>query len=417
MWPGPGSTSGVQPLTTVCQETIMRYVELCNFNPRLINDIAKRLVLLEHLLEPILNKLVIKNVVTDVAFLAFLNRNRRSLDIPGLSGIRNSTLKLIGYNCSGLISLDASNCAQMSNSIVRCVLQGCELLEVLCLDGCPRISDAAFDPSHCPFDRFKAVDVLKTISLRRCGQITGSCALVLQKSYRNLRDLFLSQCKQILSSYAIDFLMHRTLQVLDLSFVDSIGADPFPDGDQEPQNKPPRTPSSVCPTWSISNLYLSQSRITDQNLGFISKRLRNLVSIRLQWCAGISDCGISLLVENCDSLKFLNLQSCNISDVSLAAVSDSCTHLEDLDISWCSRVTDAGVLSLATANTQGKLLRFRSLKASWCPEVTDESIVELPNLVSFQIFESSSYSMSSYCRQKLEQSGIEVKTELLPSAT
>ena len=122
-------------------------------------------------------------------------------------------------------------------------------------------------------------------------------------------------------------------------------------------------------------------------------------------------------MENCDSLKFLNLQSCNISDVSLAAVSDSCTHLEDLDISWCSRVTDAGVLSLATANTQGKLLRFRSLKASWCPEVTDESIVELPNLMSFQMFESSSYSMSSYCRQKLEQSGIEVKTELLPSAT
>lgn len=58
-----------------------------------------------------------------------------------------------------------SDC-QLGNSVVRTILAGCVRLETLTLDNCPRISDAAFDPHHNPFENLRAVLTLKSISLK-----------------------------------------------------------------------------------------------------------------------------------------------------------------------------------------------------------------------------------------------------------
>ncbi len=73
------------------------------FHPRLINEVAKSLSLFEHLLEPILRSLMTEGAMTDVALIAFLAPNRRTLEISGISGVRSSTLKLIGFYCTNLV--------------------------------------------------------------------------------------------------------------------------------------------------------------------------------------------------------------------------------------------------------------------------------------------------------------------------
>lgn len=402
-------SEGIPSLKAICQKEVLHFVEESGYNARLINDIARRLTLLEHLLEPLLAALVRRNAVTDVALLAFLNPSRQALDISGLSGIRNSTLKLIGYNCSNLITFDASNCNQMSNSIVRSVLQGCALLETMCLNGCPRISDAAFDPMHCPFDLLKAADTLQTISLKGCRQITGSFAVVLQKVYHSLTSINLSQCKHIVPSCVNDLVMHGTIENLDLSFVECIGDEAFPLHDVSNSAIMSAMASRYLP---IHELSLCQSRITDASLEYLSKTLRHITALKLQWCGGITDAGIELLVENCKGIKLLDLQSCNITDRSMIAISTGCGALEELDVSWCVGVTNTGIDALTGPTSVGKLDHFKVLKTTWCSQITDESVVRLTVLPALRVFESFSYSISAECRQKLEQGGVEVRTAI-----
>jgi hypothetical protein len=62
--------------------------------------------------------------------------------------------------------LDLSNCAQVSNSVVRAILQGCPVLENMRLDRCHRITDSAFDMAESPFQFLFGCLSLQAISLQ-----------------------------------------------------------------------------------------------------------------------------------------------------------------------------------------------------------------------------------------------------------
>lgn len=60
--------------------------------------------------------------------------------------------------------LDLSDCSQVSNSVVRAILQGCPKLEDMVLNNCLRVTDHAFDFSESPFEAL--VGCLSLESLR-----------------------------------------------------------------------------------------------------------------------------------------------------------------------------------------------------------------------------------------------------------
>jgi hypothetical protein len=159
------SSSSVRPLKSLCQSKLLEILEKNNFHPRLINDLFK-LVRDHLLLEPVLERLLTKNVMTDVTLIAFLVPSRMQLHMLGCVQIKNSTLKQIGYNCPNLRSLNLSDCVQVSNSVIRAVLQGCNMLEHLKIDRCHRVTDAAFDLHQSPFETLVSCFSLKAISLQ-----------------------------------------------------------------------------------------------------------------------------------------------------------------------------------------------------------------------------------------------------------
>ena len=68
--------------------------------------------------------------------------------------------------------LDVRSCHQVDNRIVRDVLQYCEMLEALRLDGCLRISDGAFAPALWRPPPAGLLG-LRELSVGKCGQITA----------------------------------------------------------------------------------------------------------------------------------------------------------------------------------------------------------------------------------------------------
>ena len=91
----------VQSLIVVCQDVILKTLEKHNYHSRLINDLCRRIP--HPLLERILEALLERNVITDVALSAFLVPERTSLNMRKATFIRNATFKQISFHCPHLV--------------------------------------------------------------------------------------------------------------------------------------------------------------------------------------------------------------------------------------------------------------------------------------------------------------------------
>lgn len=329
----------IPDLKTLCQLKIIKIIEKNNFHPRLINDFLKAIP--DHsLVEPVLERLIEKKCVTDSALIAFLVPSRTQLIMTGVTGIRNSILRQIGYNCPNLIILNLSDCVSVSNSVVRTILQGCGKLQQLFLDRCTRISDAAFDIHQSPFHTLVGCLSLEAISLRGCSQVTGSLVTTLNNFCNNLKYLNLSQCKSTQSCMLKYIFEHGKLRSLNLSYID-LNNDTFSLLGAIPNEL---LPSAQYISYSkLLKLDLSKSKLTDDSLRNIAHKLKELEEIRLQWCTNITDQGIIALVEACTFLKFIDLKSCLIGDAGMIAIAKHSKQLRTLDISWCTDITDYGI--------------------------------------------------------------------------
>jgi hypothetical protein len=102
------STREIPTLVETCIQNILLILEEMNHHPQAINDLCRSLSCCQHLLNPILQALIDKKVVTDVSLIAFLVPDRRCLDVAGVNHVKNSTLKLIGFHCPNMVWFDSS---------------------------------------------------------------------------------------------------------------------------------------------------------------------------------------------------------------------------------------------------------------------------------------------------------------------
>jgi len=354
----------------LCQQNLFSILKQLKFSSRAINDLCKYVP--EFLLEPILEEMLLleEKVITETALLAFLVPARRKLKLLNYPMLRNSTLKQIGFHCPNMVSLNMSGCSQVSNAVVRSILQGCGRLEELRVDQCVRVTDAAFDAMQSPFHSLQGCASLKVISLQGCPQITGQLVGFLNKLCRQLQHLNLAQCKQIENTAIKHVFEHKELKCLNLRFVNTLDDTVF---SHLVQNIDPSQGLSVSP---LERLDVGSSRITDSSLGCLSS-LAHLVDIKLPWCQLITDVGVESLATSCPLLESVDLKSCLITDLAVAAVASKCLRLKILDVSWCSFVTDVGLRALVLGGSGSGGGTLEKLSLVWCTLVTDAGVAAL----------------------------------------
>ncbi|KAH9674040.1 F-box protein [Citrus sinensis] len=175
-------------------------------------------------------------------------------------------------------------------------------LESLNLNGCQKISDKGIEiiSSTCP--------ELKVFSIYWNVRVTDIGIQHLVKNCKHIIDLNLSGCKNILD---------KSLQLI---------ADNY----QE-----------------LESLNLTRCvKVTDGGLQKILIKCSSLRSLNLYALSGFTDEAykkISLLAH----LKFLDLCGAqNLSDEGLACIA-KCKNLVSLNLTWCVRITDVGVMAIA----------------------------------------------------------------------
>lgn len=411
------SHGGVESLEQICIKKLLVVLEETEFHPKLINDLCKGLP--EHILEQILQCLLRRKAITDITLLQFLVPSRSYLHMAGSHKIMNSTLKQIGINCPHLKSLDLTDCAQVSNAVVQDILKNCPKLENLVLDKCKRITDAAFDKCASIFEPLLALLSIQSISLQACPQIQGNFIYVFNKNCRALTSLSLSQCKLLSAMLVADIFEHQNLSYLNLSFNESLTDEIFTS--ITPVVVPPKSSREQfvhrkrCPiSYSITSLNISKCSITDLSMAHIAA-LRNLTELRMQWCAGISDATVMMVVEHCTCLQTLDLQSCQLTDMSLVALGKHAQALRYLDISWCSAVTDEGLLQLSQREDSGDswsgCVSLERLNILWLPQLTDACVAAFLSMVSLRtLCTAGSGCISPTSLAPLQNRGVDVRS-------
>lgn len=111
-----------------------------------------------------------------------------------------------------------------------------------------------------------------------------------------------------------------------------------------------------------------------------------LLEIRLQWCSGITDAGITSLVRNCPKLRLLDLKSCPVTDGGIASIATLCAELKELDLSWCPGFSEEGLAQLVQTGRQGRneAQQLERLSLEWCMQVTDRTLRALSALTSLK---------------------------------
>ncbi|XP_047166755.1 F-box protein At3g58530 isoform X1 [Vigna umbellata] len=188
--------------------------------------------------------------------------------------------------------------------------------------------------------------------------------------------------------------------------------------------------TSCCPQLKSFSIYWN-IRVSDLGLQYIVKNCKHIVDLNISGCKNISDQGVQVIADNYPELESLNLTRCvkltdeslmsllpkclslrslnlyalssftgaayrnlgllsrlkfldlcgaqNLSDEGLSCIS-KCKNLESLNLTWCTRVTDEGVISIAKGCTY---LQFLSLFG--IVGVTDKSLEELSKSCSNKI--------------------------------
>lgn len=267
-------------------------------------------------------------------------------------------------------SLDLSNCVQVTSTVVRAVLQGCSNLQILRLDGCRHITDAAFQQDHSPFHTLRACTSLQVVSFARCSQLSEDLLLFLVKTCRSLVDINFSKCKKIPSD-AIHLLLRSAmnLQRLNLSFMDV--TDEAFKAEQADQLNGFYTMGK-----ELRALDLTHCKITDASLFAMARHCRQLEELKLSSCNKISDVGVEMLVSSCVNLRELDLNNCGfVTDRGVSAVGTFGKRLERLNLSWCMNITDKCIVDLARGCSH-----LKELLLVWCTQLSDASLDALMSL-------------------------------------
>ncbi|XP_055379384.1 F-box/LRR-repeat protein 14 [Condylostylus longicornis] len=234
-------------------------------------------------------------------------------------------------------------------------------LTELNLSGCYNVTDMNLGHAF-------SIDLpnLKVLDLSLCKQITDSSLGRIAQYLKNLETLELGGCCNItntgllLIAWGLKKLKHLNLRSC------------WHISDQGIGHLAGLSKKTAEGNLALESLGLQDcQRLSDEALGHIAQGLTSLKVINLSFCVSVTDSGLKHLAKM-PELQELNLRSCdNISDIGMAYLTEGCTGLTCLDVSFCDKITDHALAHIANG-----LDNLKSLSLNQC-QITDEGIEKI----------------------------------------
>ncbi|RWS27627.1 F-box/LRR-repeat protein 14-like protein [Leptotrombidium deliense] len=243
-----------------------------------------------------------------------------SLTLTGCYNLTDEKLmSAFSHDNESLVELNLSMCKQITDRSIYKIAQHLKALQVLDLAGCSNVTNNVLHTIRCELKR------LRHLNLRSCRNITDSgiaklCGQVANSACESTAE---TSKERVVENVALEYLGLQDCQ-----------------------------------------------KLTDEALKHISAGLKNLKSINLSFCSGITEFGLKHL-STVSNLQELNLRSCaNITDIGIKYLSEAGLRLRVLDISFCDKIGDQSLSFVSHG-----LNSLQSLSLNSC-SISDEGLMK-----------------------------------------
>uniref|UniRef100_A0A8C6DVG1 F-box and leucine rich repeat protein 13 n=1 Tax=Moschus moschiferus TaxID=68415 RepID=A0A8C6DVG1_MOSMO len=244
------------------------------------------------------------------------------LDLSGCTQISVQGFRNIANSCSGIMHLTINDMPTLTDNCVKALVEKCHRISSVVFIGAPHISDSTF----------KALSTCDIRKIRFEGnkRITDACFKLIDKSYPNIRHIYMVDCKGITDGSLKSLSPLKQLTVLNLANcvrIGDMGLKQLLDG-----------PAST----KIRELNLSNCiHLGDASIAKLPERCYNLNYLNLRNCEHLTDQGVEF-IANIFSLVSVDLSGTDISNEGLMTLSRH-RKLKELSVSECDRITDFGI--------------------------------------------------------------------------
>lgn len=287
--------------------------------------------------------------ITESFLYGISGPKRKVLKIPFCNGVKASSLNYFFFNSPNLEIVDLSNCYQVNNRVIKCIISNCKKLRELNICGCKLVTDSAFYT-----ELFSPVEScmtnLRMLNIEGCSQIVDLQSII--KHTRDLEVLNISYCRNITISTLEDIIQSCTnLKELDISSCDGINDNKYE--------------FNCYTSTNIEKMSISRSKLSGPTLEMIIFSMENLKYLNLNYCVNVDDQVFGKISSKLTRLNTLSLRSCaKISDSSFCNLGEHLRELEHLDISWCPRLTSRSLKYLALRHSGKTVSKLKTLKLS-----------------------------------------------------
>ncbi|XP_050228129.1 F-box protein At3g58530 isoform X1 [Mercurialis annua] len=140
--------------------------------------------------------------------------------------------------------------------------------------------------------------------------------------------------------------------------------------------------TSACPKLKVFSIYWNV-RVTDVGITHLVENCKHIVDLNLSGCKNISDKSLQLVADNYQNIESLNLTRCiKLTDDGLKQVLSKCSSLQNLNLYALSSFTDKAYRSISN------LAHLRFLDLCGAQNLSDEGlscIAKCNNLVSLNL--------------------------------
>lgn len=280
------------------------------------------------------------------------------LNLQHCKGISDKGLASIGDGLSSLQSLDVSYCRKITDKGLSTVAEGCRGLRTLHTGGCRFVSDALLLSlaRFCPN--------LEELGLQGCCKITDSGLAELVKGCRHIRFLDITKCSNI-GNIGVTYLAEacsHSLKTLKMSDCFNVG------------DKSILSLATFCK--NLETLFIGGCReISDDSIKSLAASCRStLKNIKMDWCLKISDSSFSCILAHCENLEAVDIGCCEeVTDAAFQTLESRGTELrlKVLKVSSCPKITVLGISILLNKCNSLEYLDVRS-----CPCITQKACDE-----------------------------------------
>ncbi|MBA0850813.1 hypothetical protein Goshw_007354 [Gossypium schwendimanii] len=357
----------------------------------------------------------------------------QSINLSRSRFFTNAGLSSLFVNCSGLVEVDLCNATQLTDlaalaiaeaknlerlSLARCksitdmgigcIAVGCRKLRSLCLKWCLRVGDLgvelialkckqirSLDLSYLPITEKSLNSVLQLqhledLVLEGCHGIDDDGLSTLDQSCKSLKMLNLSNCQNVTHT-GLSSLINGTeqLQQIILAYGSSVSP------------KLPKVTSDLVKclnaysklqsikldgctvTWSgikamaslnapVKELSLSKCLgLTDDGLSFLVQSHKDLRKLDITCCRKITYTSIDIITNSCTSLTSLRMESCSlVPKEAFVLIGARCSFLEELDATD-NEIDDEGLKSISRCS------KLSILKLGICSNISDEGLAKV----------------------------------------